>query len=191
MPSKGADVQRQGEPIRISSPRAIIVMGVSGSGKSTLGAALAAKLDCPFLEGDAFHDPDSIAKMRGGRPLADSDRWPWLDRLGAAAREAIASHGLAVVACSALKRAYRERLASAIGAPSSFVLLDADPEVLAGRVSNRPNHYMPESLLVSQLTTLERPAQDEPAITLNAEATVDELCERSLEWLGAGTAPTK
>jgi gluconokinase len=186
MPSKGADVQRQGEPIRISSPRAIIVMGVSGSGKSTLGAALAAKLDCPFLEGDAFHDPDSVAKMRGGQPLADSDRWPWLDRLGAAAKQAVASDGLAVVACSALKRSYRERLSHAIGAPASFVLLDADREILAGRVGNRPNHYMPESLLVSQLSTLERPTVDERAMTLDAEAPVDELCARTLEWLTCG-----
>lgn len=161
-------------------------MGVSGSGKSTLGAALAAKLDCPFLEGDSFHDPDSVAKMRSGRPLADLDRWPWLDRLGAAAKEAIASGGLVVVACSALKRSYRERLTSATGAPCSFVLLDADRDVLAGRVSNRPNHYMPESLLLSQLNTLERPAQDEPAVTLDAHASVDELCRRTLEWLGCG-----
>lgn len=179
-------MQRQGEPIRISSPRAIIVMGVSGSGKSTLGAALAAKLDCPFLEGDAFHDPDSVAKMRGGQPLADSDRWPWLDRLGVAARQAITPGRLAVVACSALKRSYRERLSNAIGAPTSFVLLDADREILAARVGNRPNHYMPESLLVSQLLTLERPAVDEPATTLDAQASVDELCKRTLEWLACG-----
>jgi len=179
-------VQRQGEPIRISSPRAIIVMGVSGSGKSTLGAALAAKLDCSFLEGDAFHDPHSVAKMRGGQPLADCDRWPWLDRLGAAAKQAVASDGLTVVACSALKRSYREHLRDAIGAPCSFVLLDADHEILAGRVGNRPNHYMPKSLLVSQLATLERPAVDEPAMTLDAQAPVDELCELTLAWLARG-----
>jgi gluconokinase len=182
-------VQRQGEPTLISSPQAIIVMGVSGSGKSTLGAALASGIGCPFLEGDAFHDPDSVAKMRNGQPLADSDRWPWLDRLGDAARTAMASGGLVVVACSALKRSYRERLATAIGAPVSFILLDAEEEVLSRRVGNRPNHYMPKSLLVSQLATLERPTADEPAITLDARASVDDLCRQSFAWLTGVSGP--
>lgn len=176
-------MQRQGGPTQISFPQAIIVMGVSGSGKSTLGAALASELGCAFLEGDAFHDPDSVTKMRNGQPLADSDRWPWLDRLGGAARTEIASGGIAVVACSALKRSYRERLADEIGAPSSFILLEADQEVLFERVGNRSDHYMPQSLLVSQLTTLERPTADEPAMTLDARASVDELCRQSFAWL--------
>lgn len=166
-----------------SAGLAIIAMGVSGSGKSTLGALLAGKLDCPFLEGDDFHDARAIAKMSAGRPLDDDDRWPWLDRLGLAVGEALASGGRVVAACSALRRSYRERLRGAIAAPTRFVLLDASHDELLRRLTVRSDHYMPASLLDSQLATLERPGLDEAVFTLDAGAPPERLCEIAHAWL--------
>lgn len=168
-----------------SAGLAIIAMGVSGSGKSTLGALLASRLDCPFLEGDDFHDARAIAKMSAGQPLDDDDRWPWLDRLGLAVGDALASGGRVVAACSALRRSYRERLRGAIPAPTRFVLLDASHDELLRRLSGRSGHYMPASLLRSQLATLERPGADEAVFTLDAVAPPERLCEIAQSWLGA------
>lgn len=169
--------------LRSVSPLAIIVMGVAGSGKSTLGTALAAAIDCPFLEGDEFHSPEAIAKMRSGIPLTDDDRWPWLDRLGHALGAKVVNDGIAVATCSALKRTYRDRLRAVIPTPVCFVLPDLDPEELLRRMTARTHHYMPSSLLTSQLATLERPQPDEPAITLDAHRPVAALCEQTLTWL--------
>ena len=167
------------------APMAIVVMGVSGSGKSTLGALLAERLGCAFLEGDAFHSPAAVAMMQAGHPLSDADRWPWLDRIGAALASEVAAHGIAVAACSALKRVYRDRLAGAIAAPVRFVLLDSDTETLRGRMSHRAGHFMPPSLLASQLATLERPHADEAALILDTAATPDHLVHAALAWLSA------
>lgn len=158
-------------------------MGVSGSGKSTLGALLAGKLDCPFLEGDDFHDERAIAKMSAGQPLDDDDRWPWLDRLGLAIGTALVPGGRVVAACSALRRDYRERLRGAIPAPTRFVLLDASHDELLRRLANRSGHYMPASLLDSQLATLERPSAGEAVFTLDAAAPPERLCEITQAWL--------
>ena len=158
-------------------------MGVSGSGKSTLGALLASKLNCPFLEGDDFHDARAVAKMTAGLPLDDDDRWPWLDRLGSAIGESLASGGRVVAACSALKRCYRERLRGAIAGPTRFVLLDASHDELLRRLTHRSGHYMPASLLESQLATLERPGVDEAVFTLDAAAPPEQLCEIVQAWL--------
>jgi gluconokinase len=171
------------DDLRSVGPLAIIVMGVAGSGKSTLAAALATAIDCPFLEGDEFHSPEAIARMRAGVPLTDDDRWPWLDRLGHATRAKLGNHGLAVASCSALKRVYRDRLREVIAAPVGFVLLDADPEELLRRMTARTDHYMPPTLLTSQLATLERPQPDELAITLDARRPVAELCEQTIAWI--------
>jgi gluconokinase len=164
-------------------------MGVSGSGKSTLGAMLAERLGCPFLEGDDYHDAAAVAKMRGGKALTDADRWPWLDRLGHALGEAAAARGCAIAACSALKRVYRDRLDTAVAKVMAggvrFILLDASREELARRVGNRPGHYMPVSLLDSQLDTLEHPAADEAVLTLDSAETPEALCAAALEWLRA------
>lgn len=169
-------------------PLSIIVMGVSGTGKSTLGALLARTLACPFLEGDDFHDPAAVEKMRAGRPLDDADRWPWLDRLGSALREAAAANGCAVATCSALRRGYRDRLIAVAGGRVRFVLLDEAREELLRRLSDRPGHYMPPGLLDSQLETLERPAADEPVLTLWARQAPADLCVAALAWLGQPTA---
>uniref|UniRef100_B0T6Y3 Gluconokinase n=1 Tax=Caulobacter sp. (strain K31) TaxID=366602 RepID=B0T6Y3_CAUSK len=158
-------------------------MGVSGSGKSTLGALLARELGCPFLEGDDFHDERAVAKMSAGQPLDDDDRWPWLDRLGFAVGQALLPGGRVVAACSALRRSYRERLREAIAAPTRFLLLDASHDELLRRVTRRSGHYMPASLLDSQLATLERPGADEAAFTLDAGAPPERLCEIALAWL--------
>jgi gluconokinase len=163
--------------------QAVIVMGVSGSGKSTLGTLLAGALDCPFLEGDDYHDAAAIEKMRNGIPLTDADRWPWLDRLGHAIAAAVAADGIAVAACSALRRAYRARLRAAIRVPTRFVLLDNSREEILHRLVNRPGHYMPASLLDSQFATLERPGADEPATALFTDASPERLCAAALDWI--------
>lgn len=168
-----------------AAPEILIVMGVSGCGKSTLGALLAERLQCPFLDADAFHDEAAIAKMSEGEPLNDDDRWPWLDRLGAAISLAGAEHGHVVAACSALRLAYRERLRGAIAYPARFVLLDNSREELLRRLNNRPGHFMPSSLLDSQLNILERPEAHEAATILDGAASPERLCSATLAWVGA------
>jgi len=163
--------------------RAIIVMGVAGSGKTTLASLLAAKLDCPFLEGDDYHSQANVAKMRGGQPLTDEDRWPWLDALGAAVGQASAAKGMAVASCSALRRVYRDRLRAVIGPGVLFVLLEADAAELTRRLNQRPGHYMPASLLGSQLATLERPGADEDALDLRTDRAPALLAEQVLNNL--------
>ncbi|RST32163.1 gluconokinase [Sphingomonas ginkgonis] len=160
-------------------------MGVSGSGKSTVGSLAARALDCRFLEGDSFHDPAAIAKMQGGVPLSDEDRWPWLDRIAAAAGQAIADDGRVVIACSALRRAYRDRLRSAIPGTTRFVMLDNSREEILQRLTARSHEFMPVSLLDSQFAVLERPAADEPATILLSNVRPDALCTQILGWMGS------
>jgi gluconokinase len=152
-------------------------MGVSGCGKSTLGRRLAERLDAPFIEGDDFHPRANVEKMRAGIPLSDIDRWAWLDALARAFVTAMASRPIAVGSCSSLRRMYRDRLRASISAPVLFVLLELDRPALEQRMANRPEHYMPLSLLESQLATLERPKSDEAAIALDGTRPVDELVD--------------
>ena len=147
-------------------PPVLVVMGVSGCGKSTVGERLAEALGLDFVEGDAFHAPSSVAKMASGLPLTDADRADWLvllaDKLAGVVRE----HRGVVLACSALKRAYRERLRA--GAPQlRLVHLTGAPAMLLERTAQRIGHYMPASLLESQLATLEPPEADENAFTFD------------------------
>lgn len=158
-------------------------MGVSGCGKSTLGALLAEAFDCPFLEGDSYHSAEAVEKMRAGNALTDEDRWPWLDRLGQATAETIRGHGVAVVACSALRQVYRDRLRAAIDVPVRFILLENSRDQLLTRLNNRPGHYMPASLLDSQLATLEPPLPGEDAMILSTDISPNDLLARSLAWL--------
>jgi len=166
-----------------SQPCAIVVMGVSGSGKSTLSAQLGERLGCPVLEGDCYHSAENVAKMQAGHALTDADRWPWLDRLGAAIGDAARTGGVAVAACSALKRVYRERLETAAAMPLHFVLLDTGAAEIERRMESRAGHYMPSSLLASQIATLERPGPDERAITLDASRAPDDLSVAVLDWV--------
>lgn len=128
-------------------------MGVSGSGKSTIGAPLAARLGLAFLDADEFHPPENVAKMAAGIPLTDDDRRPWLERLNGELR----SRRSAVLACSALRRSYRELLARDLPAPV-FVFLKGEIELIRSRLAARRHRYMPASLLESQFATLEPPA---------------------------------
>ncbi|WP_269714916.1 gluconokinase [Caulobacter sp. NIBR2454] len=169
---------------------AVIVMGVSGCGKSTLGALLADSLQCPFLEGDAFHDDRAVAKMRAGVPLNDDDRWPWLDRVASAIAEALAARGRVVAACSALRLSYRERLRTQVGSPLRFVLLEAGHDELARRLTARSGHYMPPSLLDSQLATLERPLDEEAVLILDASIPPERLRQMTEAWLMSQAAGT-
>ena len=149
--------------------RPVVVMGVSGSGKTTVGAALADALGLRFVDGDALHPAANVAKMAAGIPFDDADRAPWLDAIGA-----VLAAGPVVVACSALKRAYRDRLRAA--APGlQLVFLDGDRSLLASRMAARPGHFMPTSLLDSQLATLERPEPDEHALTADIARPAGEI----------------
>jgi carbohydrate kinase (thermoresistant glucokinase family) len=132
-----------------------LLMGVSGSGKSTVGRALAAELDWLFLDADTLHPQANVAKMASGIPLADADRWPWFDRIVAEMRRYAAAGRNVVIACSALKQAYRDRLAK--GGPVRFVYLKGDAETITPRLAGRTGHFMPPSLLASQFATLEEP----------------------------------
>ncbi len=138
-----------------SAPSQIhIIAGVSGSGKSTVGQLLAEALGVPFFDADDFHSAANVAKMRSVQPLTDADRAGWLDALHAQAQESLLAGG-AVMACSALKRRYRDRLAEGIADQTRFVLLDAPYEVILARLEARKGHYMPPGLLQSQFEALE------------------------------------
>jgi gluconokinase len=133
----------------------VVVMGVSGSGKSVVGQALAADLGWPFFDADDFHPEANVAKMAAGTPLTDDDRWPWLDRLASEMAVIDRRGDNAVLACSALRQAYRDRIGRAGNV--RFVHLSGDHETIAARIAARTHHYMPPSLLASQFATLEPP----------------------------------
>lgn len=169
------------EPARI-----IVVMGVSSSGKTAVGKALARLLHAPFLDGDGYHPPANKEKMRAGIPLTDADRWPWLEALGLALRDAARSKGVAVGACSALRRSYRDLLRKTVQEPLLFVHLHGEKAVIAERMARRSHEYMPASLLDSQFSTLEIPDADEQVMTISVlepvESTADRIA-RSLNHL--------
>jgi gluconokinase len=157
----------------------IVVMGVSGSGKSTVGAALAERLGVPFVDGDDLHPATNVAKMAAGIPLDDDDREPWLDAVGERMRSAAPG---VVVACSALRRSYRDRIRAAV-ADARFVYLEVPPSVLEQRLHHRPGHFMPASLLASQLATLESPGLDEHAIVIDATEGVERAADEIVAQL--------
>ncbi|HEY1943487.1 MAG TPA: gluconokinase [Roseiarcus sp.] len=150
--------------------QAIVVMGVSGAGKTTVGRLVAEALGGTFVDGDDLHSDEARAKMTAGIALTDADRWPWLDRIGAALAEAVTAGQTKVAACSALKRVYRERLRAAVGPRLRFVYLDAEPETMRRRVGHRPGHYMPASLVDSQFAALEPPRDESDVVTMRADA---------------------
>jgi carbohydrate kinase (thermoresistant glucokinase family) len=157
------------------APSRIVVMGVSGSGKSLIGSGLAARRGWVFVDGDDLHPEANVAKMAAGIPLTDDDRWPWLD---AVAATLAASTGGIVVACSALRRAYRDRIRRA--APDVVFLELAGPrDLLWQRMTARPGHFMPASLLDSQLATLESLAPDEPGAVVSIEGAPAEVLARA------------
>ncbi|CAN7296492.1 gluconokinase [Phyllobacterium sp. LjRoot231] len=160
----------------------LVVMGVSGSGKSSVGNAIAKALALPFVEGDTRHPSANVQKMASGIPLTDEDRWPWLDKIGA--ELAKAEEGV-VVSCSALKKSYRDRLRQEAGAPLGFIFLDGSLEVLLDHMSRRTGHFMPLSMLDSQLATLEPPTGEPLVLRQNIEHSVDEIAAASVDWVRA------
>jgi gluconokinase len=172
---------------RAPYPPAIVAMGVCGSGKTTVGEALARRLGVPFRDADEFHPAANVARMSAGIPLTDEDRLPWLDAIGAAIRDADPRRP-AVVSCSALKRAYRDRIAAAARRPVDFIYLHGPHEVLAERMQTRRGHFMPASLLDSQLATLEPPQADERAIAVSIEMPVEAIVDAVLAALARSTA---
>jgi gluconokinase len=155
----------------------IVVMGVSGSGKSTVGAALAGRLRVPFEDADDLHPPANIAKMTRGEPLDDHDRWPWLERIG----EWLVAHADGgVIACSALKRKYRDQLRHHC-ASVEFLHLQGGRDGIERRQASRPGHFMPSSLLTSQFETLEPLQPDERGVVFDVAKSVDEIVE---EYVG-------
>ena len=156
-----------------------VVMGVSGSGKTTIGSAAAARLGWEFLDGDDFHPPENVAKMSAGKPLTDEDRWPWLDQLNAELREREARGESAMLACSGLKQAYRDRLSRGL-TDWRLVFLDGSFELLRQRMKGRKHRYMPASLLQSQFATLERPAD---AIRIDVAEPFERCVEKIREAL--------
>ena len=149
-------------------------MGVSGCGKTTVASRLAQRLGWEFAEADTFHSRGNVAKMSAGIPLTDDDRWPWLGAIAARIDAARASGRGCVVACSALKRRYRERLSGGHH-DVRFVYLKGDYDTVASRLSGRTGHYMPASLLKSQYEALEEPAADENALVLAIDRAADDL----------------
>ncbi len=153
---------------------ALIVMGVSGSGKSTIAAALAARLQWTFEDGDRFHPASNVEKMRAGHPLSDEDRWPWLEAIADEIGRVCKAGGHVVIACSALKHAYRDVLLRGRD-DVRFVFLNGDQALIAERLARRKGHFMPPGLLDSQFKTLEPPEADERPITVSIDAPVETI----------------
>jgi len=154
------------------APNALIVMGVSSSGKSSIGKALAERLGWRFADGDDFHPPANVEKQRAGQALTDEDRWPWLQSIADEIDRVTAEGGKLVVACSALKRAYRDLLVHGRH-DIRIVYLDGSRELIAKRMAARKNHFMPPSLLDSQFKTLEVPGTDEQVIAVSIDDDID------------------
>jgi gluconokinase len=172
----------------VPAPDFVVVMGVSGSGKSTLAKGLAERLRWPFQEGDELHPRSNVAKMSRGEPLTDDDRRPWLEAIGQWLDDRAAEGAHGVVTCSALRRSYRDLLRD--GRPGvAFCHVTASAELISERLEQRRGHYMPASLLPSQLATLEPLESDEPGITFSGDGSPEALVSDALRRLGFRTSP--
>lgn len=165
------------------SATVIVVMGVSGCGKSTVAARLAERLGWRLAEADEFHSNANVAKMRSGTPLTDEDRWPWLEAIASWIDAARAAARPGVIACSALKRSYRDLLIG-LRKDVRLVYLKGGYETVAQRLAGRRGHYMPLALLRSQFATLEEPTPDEHAIVVSIEPGPEDIVEAILAALG-------
>ncbi len=169
-------------PKRGMRPKILVLMGVSGVGKTTTGQRLAKKLGWVFRDADEFHPPENIEKMRAGVPLTDQDRWPWLDAIGDWLDQRLRDGGRAVVTCSALRRAYRERLLHS-RPDARLVFLKGSKALIAGRIGRRNGHFMPPALLDSQFCTLEEPRRDERAIVVDVSQTPSRVVAHILRYV--------
>jgi gluconokinase len=151
-------------------------MGVSGSGKSTIAEKLAARLGWDFADGDDFHPASNVAKMSAGHPLTDEDRWPWLQAIADEIDRVASADGHLVVACSALKRAYRDILVHGRD-DIRIVYLDGSQDLIAARMAARKGHFMPRGLLDSQFAALQPPGADEKPITVSIDASIDDIVD--------------
>lgn len=160
----------------------LVVMGVAGSGKSTVAAVLRDRLGWAAAEGDDFHPAANVAKMSSGTPLTDDDRWPWLDLIAGWTAERDAAGESTIVTCSALRRVYRDRLRTAPGR-TVFLHLAGSRDLLAGRMTQRTDHFMPSSLLPSQLEALEPLAADEKGFSIDIDRPIAEIADLSVARL--------
>ncbi|MDF9277635.1 gluconokinase [Arthrobacter sp. EH-1B-1] len=159
----------------------VVVMGVSAVGKSSVAAELSRVTGIPWKDGDDLHPKQNVAKMAAGTPLTDHDRWPWLDKVGATLAHARPEEG-AIIACSALRRTYRDRIRTS--APEAvFVHLTGDRDLLARRAESRPHHFMPSSLLDSQFATLEPLEVDENGVAIDVSNPVVDIAARAADWI--------
>ena len=165
-----------------SAVHALIIMGVSGSGKTTIAEALAERIKWPFKDGDAFHPASNVEKMRGGHPLTDEDRWPWLRAVAAEIGCTGGAGGHVVITCSALKRAYRNIL---IGkrADVRLIYLKGSRDLISERLRARRGHFMPAQLLDSQFATLEEPGPDENAVVVDVTPAVGVIVDHIVRQL--------
>ena len=168
-------------------PSVVIVMGVSGSGKSTIGSLLAGRLQWEFEDGDWFHPAANVEKMHSGIPLTDEDRWPWLQSIKAWIDKTHVEGRHGVIACSVLKRRYRDVLIGD-GAETRLVFLKGSEELIARRIATRHEHFMPPSLLHSQFVALEEPGADENPIVVSIAPRPSEIVAHILSALNAGAA---
>jgi gluconokinase len=167
----------------MADPQVIVVMGVSGSGKTTVARGIADVMGWEFAEGDDFHPRANVEKMAGGHPLTDEDRWPWLRLIGDWISTKESRGESAVVTCSALRRVYRDLLRE--GRPHvRFCHVSAPSELIQHRMEERKGHYMPPSLLPSQLATLEPLEDDEPGVVVTTEGSPEDVLDRALRALG-------
>ena len=164
------------------TPCTLVVMGVSGSGKSTIAERLAARLGWRYEDGDKFHPPANVAKMSAGHPLSDEDRWPWLQAIADEIDRTCRAGERAVVACSALKRAYRDILVHG-RSDVRIVFLNGTQQLIADRLAARKGHFMPPGLLTSQFATLEPPQPTERPITVSIDATVEAIVDDAIRQL--------
>jgi len=165
-----------------TNPCALVVMGVSGSGKSTIAERLAARLGWRCEDGDKYHPAANVAKMSAGHPLTDEDRWPWLQAIADEIDRTCKQSERAVIACSALKRAYRDVLVHG-RSDVRIVFLNGTQELIAGRLAARKGHFMPSGLLTSQFKTLEPPQPAERPITVSIDAPVEAIVDDIIRQL--------
>lgn len=180
---QGTPLHPHGPLTHLGKVPALVLIGVSGTGKTTVGKRLAPKVGATFLEGDDYHTSANVAKMRAGMPLRDEDRWPWLAKIAAAIADHTRGGRPVVVACSALRRVYRDKLREDARTPLTFVHLTIDSKLIEHRLMARTQHFMPASLLKSQLDTLEPLQPDEAGTTIAETGTAQQTVAAIGRWL--------